>query len=103
MDPARCIGCRLCEKACNTVNELPGPDPSFDDLSVLETSRRTDAAHYTVVNKFDPVREGGKPLYAKKQCNHCLEPACASACFVKAFTKTNDVASGTLMLARVEE
>jgi len=86
-DTTRCIGCRLCEKACNTVNELPEPDPSFDDLNVLEKSRRTDAAHYTVVNKFAPVREGGKPLYAKKQCNHCLEPACASACFVKAFKK----------------
>ena len=26
----------------------------------------------------------------KDQCNHCLEPACASACFVKAFTKTKE-------------
>ena len=88
-DTTRCIGCRLCEKACNTVNELPDPDQSFDDLNVLEKSRRTDAAHYTVVNKFAPVRDGGKPLYVKKQCNHCLEPACASACFVKAFKIDN--------------
>jgi len=27
-------------------------------------------------------------MFVKKQCNHCLEPACASACFVKAFKKT---------------
>ena len=86
-DTTRCIGCRLCEKACNTVNELPVPDQPFDDLNVLETLRRTDATRYTVVNKFTAEREGGKPLYAKKQCNHCLEPACASACFVKAFKK----------------
>ena len=28
------------------------------------------------------------PVYKKWQCNHCLEPACASSCFVRAFTKT---------------
>jgi Fe-S-cluster-containing hydrogenase component 2 len=27
-------------------------------------------------------------VYRKDQCQHCLEPACASACFVAAFTKT---------------
>lgn len=86
-DTTRCIGCRLCEKACNTVNDLPDPDQPFDDLTVMENKRRTDAANYTVVNRFAPPREGAKPLYVKKQCNHCMEPACASACFVKAFRK----------------
>jgi Fe-S-cluster-containing dehydrogenase component len=37
------------------------------------------------VNQFGDPKQ---PLFAKKQCNHCLEPACASACFVKAFKKT---------------
>ena len=27
-------------------------------------------------------------MYSRMGCNHCLEPACASACFVRAFTKT---------------
>ncbi|MFH2093746.1 MAG: sulfate respiration complex iron-sulfur protein HmcB [Pseudomonadota bacterium] len=85
-DTTLCIGCRKCEQACNTVNELPQPEKSFDDLSVLEEKRRTDAAVFTVVNSFKT--DNGKPVFAKKQCNHCLEPACASACFVKAFTKT---------------
>jgi formate dehydrogenase iron-sulfur subunit len=83
-DITRCIGCRRCEAACNQVNELPAPDKPFDDLSVLEEQRRTTAKTYTVVNQFG----GEKPFFVKKQCNHCLEPACASACFVKAFTKT---------------
>jgi formate dehydrogenase iron-sulfur subunit len=30
------------------------------------------------------------PLYRKSQCNHCLEPACASACFVAAFKKNRN-------------
>ncbi len=86
-DAVRCIGCRKCEAACNTVNELPAPKKPFDDLTVLETGRRTDAATYTVVNRYLPA-EGAAPVYRKIQCNHCLEPACASACFVKALVKT---------------
>jgi Fe-S-cluster-containing dehydrogenase component len=84
-DITRCIGCRKCEGACNKVNDLPPPESAFDDLAVLAQKRRTTADKYTVVNQFgDPKQQ----RFAKKQCNHCLEPACASACFVKAFTKT---------------
>ena len=83
-DITRCVGCRKCEEACNKVNALPAPQKPFDDLTVLAQNRRTTAKTYTVVNQFDAK----KPIFAKKQCNHCLEPACASACFVKAFTKT---------------
>jgi len=83
-DATRCIGCRKCELACNEVNELPAPDKKFDDLTVLDTKRRTDEKTYTVVNKFQ-TKEA--PVFVKKQCNHCLEPACASACFVRAFKK----------------
>jgi len=82
-DITRCIGCRKCEQACNEVNKLDKPERPFDDLKVLDQKRRTDEAVYTVVNKF-----GGTPdVFAKKQCNHCQEPACASACFVKALKK----------------
>ncbi|MFZ1983813.1 MAG: 4Fe-4S dicluster domain-containing protein [Desulfatitalea sp.] len=87
-DVTRCIGCRKCEAACNVVNELPPPAKPFDDLKVLETPRRTTAQAYTVVNQFFPDGKDQPPVFVKKQCNHCLEPACASACFVKAFTKT---------------
>jgi succinate dehydrogenase/fumarate reductase-like Fe-S protein len=51
-DTTRCIGCRKCEEACNKVNELPVPEQSFDDLSVLDESRRTRPDAYTVVNRF---------------------------------------------------
>jgi len=85
-DITRCIGCRKCEEACNRVNELPLSGIPFDDLSVLNTKRRTRSDAYTVVNRF--TQNGDKqPVFVKNQCNHCLEPACASACFVKALRK----------------
>jgi Fe-S-cluster-containing dehydrogenase component len=84
-DGTRCIGCRKCEAGCNEVNDLPAPDKPFKDLNVLDQERRTTEKAYTVVNKYE--QPTGKPVYAKFQCNHCLEPACASACFVRAFKK----------------
>ena len=49
--------------------------------------RRTDETRYTIVNRYDiPGRE--HPLFRKIQCNHCLEPACLTSCFVNAYTKT---------------
>lgn len=91
-DITRCIGCRKCEEACKKVNQLPAPEKPFDDLTVLDKVRRTDDKTYTVVNRFSKGLGsndiGTSPVYVKKQCNHCLEPACASACFVKALKKT---------------
>ncbi len=85
-DATLCIGCRKCEEACNVVNELPRPEKPFDDLTVLEAKRRTTEKDYTVVNQYQTSRPG--VAFRKQQCNHCQEPACASACFVKAFIKT---------------
>jgi len=86
-DSVLCIGCRHCEKECNKVNELPPPDRPFDDLEVLNEKRRTTNKAYTVVNRYNSLKG---PLHRKIQCNHCLEPACASACFVRAFKKTKE-------------
>ncbi|MBU1170515.1 MAG: 4Fe-4S dicluster domain-containing protein [Proteobacteria bacterium] len=88
-DTTRCVGCRKCEEACNTVNDLPKPDRAFQDMSVLENKRRTTTKAFTVVNSY-PVGSQDQPVFRKIQCNHCLEPACASACFVRAFKKRAD-------------
>ena len=89
-DSMLCIGCRNCEAGCNKVNELPPPDRPFDDLTVLSKKRRINTRTFTVVNRYDHSEGIKNPLFRKIQCNHCLEPACASACFVRAFTKTKE-------------
>ncbi len=89
VDTTVCIGCRKCEWACKNVNNLPNkPITEYNDKSVFETNRRTHADTFTVVNRFNNSKNPDKPIYVKKQCMHCNEPACASVCFVKAFTKS---------------
>jgi formate dehydrogenase iron-sulfur subunit len=89
-DITRCVGCRSCEAACNQINELPPPRVPFEDQSVFENTRRTDAQAFTVVNRYPNPMAQGPPIYVKHQCRHCDEPACASTCLVKAFTKTRE-------------
>ncbi len=91
-DLTRCIGCRICEEACNKANNLPPPEIPFEDKSVFEEKRRANAyTHetYTVVNRYANPKTG-EPVYRKVQCNHCVEPACASACLVGALKKSPD-------------
>jgi len=89
VDTTFCNGCRKCEWACNEWNKNPNqPIKAFEDKSVFNKIRRTHAANFTVVNRFiNP--EDSNPIYVKKQCMHCEEPACLSACFVDAFKKTD--------------
>ena len=87
-DGTLCIGCRNCEAGCNDVNDLPPPVRQFSDLSILDNRRRTDADAYTVINRYNDLKNVKGPFYRRIGCNHCLEPACASSCFVRAYTKT---------------
>lgn len=87
-DLTRCIGCRQCEVGCNMVNHLPEPKVPFSDLSVTHKKRRTTTTAWTVVNRYDL---GNKEfVFRKLQCFHCNDPACASACFTKCYTKNPD-------------
>ena len=87
-DLTACVGCRSCEEACNKANNLPSPKVPFDDKSVFEEKRSPDAHVYTVVNQYKNQKDPDKPIYRKVQCNHCNEPACATACPIHAYTKT---------------
>jgi Fe-S-cluster-containing dehydrogenase component len=88
-DLTLCIGCRKCEFACQEANGLSDtPIEAYEDKSVFEQKRRTDASHLTVVNRIPAGSHGENATYIKTQCMHCNEPACASACLVAAFRKT---------------
>jgi formate dehydrogenase iron-sulfur subunit len=83
VDTTRCIGCRGCEAACAEANALATPDEG----DVFASRRATTTAHYTVVNRLARPAPA-EARFVKSQCMHCVEPACASACLVRALEKT---------------
>ncbi|MBM3328280.1 MAG: hypothetical protein FJY67_02245 [Calditrichaeota bacterium] len=74
-DVTHCIGCRQCVMACKKANELEDELPR---RWVLEDG--LSAHNWTAVLETDGV-------FVRKQCRHCLEPACASVCPVAALHK----------------
>lgn len=90
VDTTICIGsnCRRCEEACKKANDRTLEGLDLSDDSVFDKHRRTDSDNLTVVNRYPNPRDPDKSYFVKRQCMHCAEPACASACLVKAFTKT---------------
>lgn len=89
-DFTACVGCRSCERACNEANGMPAPDRPFEDGAVFEEQRWPSAKALTVVNRYQNSRDASRPVYRKIQCNHCLEPACATACPIHAYAKTRE-------------
>ena len=82
VDTTRCVGCRGCEAACAEANGLPPPD---EGDQVLAQPRDVTTNAFTVVNRTEAPNGGDR--FGKKQCMHCLAPACASACPVRALDK----------------
>jgi Fe-S-cluster-containing dehydrogenase component len=85
VDTTRCVGCRNCEVVCAEANGLPEPDVMDD--SVLETVRKPSETQWTVI---DRVETDVGEVFVKRQCMHCVQPACASACLTKAMKKTDE-------------
>ncbi len=77
-DTTKCIGCHECVAACKKANKLAGDLP-----------RRWDADDGLSARIWTSVLEGPQHAQVRKQCRHCLEPACASACPVGALHKTS--------------
>ena len=83
VDTTRCIGCRACEVACGKEHGLLVPDVVND--GALAQERRTSERQYTVVNRYETEKG---TVYVKRQCMHCHQSACASACPTEAMFKT---------------
>ncbi len=70
-DLTKCIGCEACVWACKEINDLPREDGAAG----------LSATSWTAVDHRAEA-------HVRRQCMHCLDPACVSVCPVAALQKT---------------
>lgn len=93
IDLTRCVGCGKCVEACKAANGLPWREdqPALGpDAALASSNWSVVRARVLEIEAETPLgaRRRGVVRYAKVQCMHCLEPACASACFMGALRKS---------------
>ena len=84
IDTTRCVGCRACQVACKSWNELAPAHTGFSGTGTNPT--HLDASTFTrVLFTERATADGGvRSAFVKRQCMHCVDPACAAACPVAA-------------------
>jgi formate dehydrogenase iron-sulfur subunit len=83
IDLTRCVGCNSCALACKAANNLPNADVEpqalgSDSYTFVDTRALTTAEGQT------------ETRFVKRQCMHCLDAACVSACPAAAMYKSDE-------------
>lgn len=81
-DATVCIGCKACVAACTTANGLIPDTRLSGGLWQMPTDLNAQTKNIIML-----ARDGDTTSFVKKQCMHCLDPACVSGCPFKALTK----------------
>ncbi len=82
-DATKCIGCKSCSVACKEANGLPADATEFGG-GLYDAPTSLNERTKSVIQL---VRDEGQSAFVKKQCMHCVDPACVTACMLGALTK----------------
>ncbi|MGO9177381.1 MAG: 4Fe-4S dicluster domain-containing protein [Desulfobaccales bacterium] len=87
IDTTKCIGCRACQVACKSWNDLKGGKATFSET--WSNPRFLSSNQYTRIVFREISRSDGRLewYFISRRCMHCLDPACVSACPVAALVK----------------
>lgn len=82
-DATICIGCKSCVAACANANDT-APDVRRDGLH--QAPYDLNDLTRNIIKLYKPT-DGSPSSYVKRQCMHCLDPACAAGCPFQALHK----------------
>lgn len=82
-DATKCVGCKACVVGCKNVSDLK-PDPKSYGGGLYDASQGLNEYTKTIIQLH---REGEEYSFVKKQCMHCVDPGCVSACMLGALQK----------------
>ncbi len=89
-DATLCVGCRACQTGCRAWNETT---PEADPQGLYDAPTDLSAKTWTVIQLYAdeqaaPAADRSNWSFIKRNCMHCLDPACVSACTVGALQKS---------------
>lgn len=81
-DATTCIGCKACVSACTTANGLIPDTTLSGGIWQMPTDLNAQTKNIILLAK-----DGEKHSFVKRQCMHCVDPACVAGCPFTALEK----------------
>lgn len=90
-DSTLCIGCQVCTVACKEANNMPpefsGNQRRWDNPVDLSARTLSIIKEYESGNRHHKDHAQDGYAFVKRQCMHCVDPPCTTACPASALTK----------------